>query len=96
MPIPPFPRPLITQCARFSAADRDLLAERRHPHTRLGLAYKIAFVRAAGRLPRQKPFEVAPELLRYVADRLSRVSPIGWENVVLYGEYVLHPGLVRT
>lgn len=71
MPTPPFPRPLITQCARFSAEDRELLAERRHPHTRLGLAYQIAFVRAAGRLPRQSPFEVAPELLRYVADQLG-------------------------
>jgi len=71
MPTPPFPRPLIAQCARFSAADRDLLTERRHPHTRLGLAYQIAFVRAAGRLPRQKPFEVTPELLRYVADQLG-------------------------
>jgi hypothetical protein len=44
---------------------------RSHPHTRLGLAYQIAFVRVAGRLPKQKPFEVAPELLRYVAGRLD-------------------------
>ncbi len=71
MPTPSFPRPLITQCARFSAEDRELLAERRHPHTRLGLAYQIAFVRVAGRLPRQRSFEVAPELLHYVAERLG-------------------------
>jgi hypothetical protein len=29
-------------------------------------------------------------------DLLTHVSPIGWESVMLYGEYVLHPGLVRT
>ena len=26
---------------------------------------------------------------------LSHVSPIGWDNVVLYGEYVLDRNLVR-
>lgn len=36
------------------------------------------------------------ELQGFRLDLLSRVSPIGWENVVLYGEYVLHPGLVCT
>ncbi len=29
-------------------------------------------------------------------DLLSRVSPIGWENVLLYGQYVLRPTLVKT
>ena len=27
-------------------------------------------------------------------DLLTHVSPIGWENVVLYGQYVLRPQLV--
>ena len=26
---------------------------------------------------------------------LEHVSPIGWENIILYGEYVLNPNLVR-
>ncbi len=27
---------------------------------------------------------------------LEHVSPIGWENVILYGEYVLNRSLVRS
>ena len=27
---------------------------------------------------------------------LEHISPIGWENVLLYGEYVLNRGLVRS
>ena len=27
---------------------------------------------------------------------LDRLSPIGWENILLYGEYVLDPSLVRV
>jgi len=26
---------------------------------------------------------------------LAHISPIGWSNVVIYGEYVLNKGLVR-
>ncbi len=26
---------------------------------------------------------------------LEHVSPIGWDNVLLYGEYVIDPGLIR-
>ena len=26
---------------------------------------------------------------------LEHISPIGWENIILYGEYVLNPNLVR-
>lgn len=36
------------------------------------------------------------ELAGLHLDLLSHVSPIGWENVTLYGEYVLRPGLVRA
>jgi hypothetical protein len=35
------------------------------------------------------------ELDRLRLDLLSRVSPVGWENVQLYGQYELRPDLVR-
>lgn len=38
----------------------------------------------------------ADELRGLRLDLLSHVSPIGWENVLLYGQYVLRPSLVRT
>ncbi|OZC01482.1 Tn3 family transposase [Rubricoccus marinus] len=56
---------------RLSADDLALVARRRHDHTRLGLAYQVAFVRLTGRLPRQRPFETEPDLLRLVADQLD-------------------------
>jgi hypothetical protein len=27
---------------------------------------------------------------------LEHISPIGWENIILYGEYVLDPALIRA
>jgi hypothetical protein len=27
---------------------------------------------------------------------LEHISPIGWENIILYGEYVLNRNLVRN
>ena len=26
---------------------------------------------------------------------LKHISPVGWENITLYGEYVLNPNLIR-
>ena len=26
---------------------------------------------------------------------LEHISPVGWENITLYGEYVLNPNLIR-
>ena len=31
-----------------------------------------------------------------VLSMLEHISPIGWENVILYGEYVLNHNLVRS
>ena len=61
----------IADQVRLSADDLALVARRRHDHTRLGLAYQVAFVRLTGRLPRQRPFEAEPDLLRLVADQLD-------------------------
>lgn len=35
------------------------------------------------------------ELDRAALSMLPHISPIGWDNIVLYGEYVLDPNLVR-
>jgi len=67
----PFPRPLIARYGRLSDDDRAVVAERRRPHTRLGFAYQLAFLRLSGRLPQQQPLERAPDLLRYVAEQLN-------------------------
>lgn len=37
-----------------------------------------------------------PEGLGLDLSLLEHISPIGWENIILYGEYVLNPNLVRA
>lgn len=56
---------------RLTAEDYAQLARCRHEHTRFGLAYQIVFYRLTGRLPQQRPFEVAPEVVGYVAEQLG-------------------------
>lgn len=43
------------------------------------------------RLIEEKGYELDPLCLQMV----PYISPIGWDNVVLYGEYVLNKNLVR-
>ena len=71
MPHPSFSRPLLAERARLSAEDRTRVLDHRRPHTRLGFAYQLAFLRLTGRLPRQKPLEIAPDLLHVVALQLG-------------------------
>jgi TnpA family transposase len=63
--------------ARLTDEDRTQIARLRHDHTRLGFAYQIAFVRLTGRLPRQRPFEVEPNVLRSVAGQLRLTTGTG-------------------
>ncbi len=37
--------------------------------------------------------EVPPELNLSL---IEHISPIGWENIVLYGEYVINKNLIQT
>ena len=72
----PFPgadaiRAAVARQAQLTEADHALVERCRLDHTRLGLAYQIAFVRLTGRLPRQQPLEVEEDLLRYVAGQLG-------------------------
>ena len=39
--------------------------------------------------------ECNPEAAGIDLSLLEHVSPIGWDNIILYGEYVLNPNLVR-
>jgi len=39
--------------------------------------------------------ECEPEKAGVDLDLLEHISPIGWENVVLYGEYVLNRDLIK-
>jgi len=39
--------------------------------------------------------ECNPEIEGIDVSLLEHVSPIEWDNVLLYGEYVLDPGLIK-
>lgn len=71
MPRPSFSRPLLAERVHLSAEDRARVLGHRRPHTRLGFAYQLAFLRLTGRLPRQQPLEIAPDLLHVVALQLG-------------------------
>ena len=64
-------------------------------HNRLGFAYQIGFARLFNRFPAQQPLEINNELLSFDISLLEHVSPIEWENVILYGQYVLNPDDIR-
>lgn len=40
--------------------------------------------------------ECDPEAANIDLNLLEHISPIGWENIILYGEYVLNRSLVRS
>ena len=39
--------------------------------------------------------ECDPDGARIDLSLLEHISPVGWENITLYGEYVLNPNLIR-
>ena len=71
------------------------VAKCRREHNRLGFAYQIGFARLFNRFPAQQPLEINNELLSFDISLLEHVSPIEWENVILYGQYVLNPDDIR-
>ena len=78
------------------------ISKRRGDPQRLGFAYQLGFVRVFQRFPVQQPLEICEELLSFVALQtgidvtlLQHVSPIEWDNVILYGQYVLDRARVR-
>jgi len=69
-----FTHPELVRVANLSSTDLERIQQCRHPHTRLGFAYQLAFVRLANRLPVQEPLEMVKEILTYVGVQLN-ISP---------------------
>ena len=63
------------QRGRLTPDDLERLGSLRHEHTRLGYAYQVAFYRLTGRLPRQDPLEIVPDLVSFVAHQVSGGAP---------------------
>jgi TnpA family transposase len=61
----------LVQVAKLTASDQARIQECRHPHTCLGFAYQLAFVRLTNRFPTQEPFEVVDEVVAYVSVQLA-------------------------
>ena len=68
-------RSAIVQRGRLTPDDLERLGSLRHEHTRLGYAYQVAFYRLTGRLPRQGPLEIVPDLVSFVAHQVSGGAP---------------------
>lgn len=66
-----FPHPELVRVAKFSPPDLARIQECRHPHTRLGFAYQLAFVRLTNRFPAQDPLELMDEILTYVGVQVN-------------------------
>ncbi len=88
--------------AALTEADLEEIRQCRRPHNRLGFAYQLSLVRLLNRFPYQQPFEVVEELAIFTSVQLAvdgslleQVSPIAWDNVVLYGQYVLNRKLIK-
>ena len=65
------------------------------PLRRADPAAAASAVVAPGSLRSDEPQAVeAPDDLNF--ELLSHISPIGWDNVLLYGEYQLNRSLVRS
>ncbi len=88
--------------AALTEADLEEIRKCRRPHNRLGFAYQLSFVRLLNRFPSQQPFEVVEELAIFTSVQLGvdcsfleHASPIEWDNVVLYDQYVLNRKLIK-
>jgi hypothetical protein len=66
-----FPHPELVRVAKISPPDLARIQQCRHPHTRLGFAYQLAFVRLANRFPAQEPLEMVGEIATYVSVQLD-------------------------
>ncbi len=66
-----FPHEDLVRIAQFSGEDLEQIKDCRRPHTQLGFAYQLAFVRLHNRLPLQQPLELKDEILTYVSVQLD-------------------------
>ena len=85
----------------LTRTDQMEISKRRGDPHRLGFAYQLGFVRVFQRFPVQQPLEICEVRSGAIAEEgidatlLQHVSPIEWDNVILYGQYVLDRALVR-
>lgn len=63
---PAFPHEELVRLAQLSPEDMAKINACREPHTRLGFAYQLAFIRLHHRFPTQQPLEIVDELLTYI------------------------------
>ena len=66
-----FSRHSLAQRATLDAVDRAEIQGCRRAHNQLGFAYQVGFVRLLNRFPKQEPFEVLDELLRFTGMQLG-------------------------
>ena len=105
-----FSRHHLAQRATLDAVDLAEVQGCRRAHNQLGFAYQVGFVRLLNRCLTlivaciiywqakdiSRVIRTAdPERHGIELSRLRHVSPIEWDNIVLYGEYVLNRRLVR-
>ena len=105
-----FSRHYLAQRATLDAVDLAEVQGCRRAHNQLGFAYQVGFVRLLNRwltlIAACIIYWQAKDISRVIrtADPerhgielslLRHVSPIEWDNIVLYGEYVLNRRLVR-
>ena len=68
---PPLAHEELVRLARFSPEDMARINECREPHTRLGFAYQLAFIRLHHRLSTKQPLEIVDEILTYVSIQID-------------------------
>ena len=105
-----FSRHYLAQRATLDAVDLAEVQGCRRAHNQLGFAYQVGFVRLLNScltlIVACIIYTQAKDISRVIrtADPerhgielslLRHVSPIEWDNIVLYGEYVLNRRLVR-
>ena len=100
-----FSRHYLAQRATLDAVDLAEVQGCRRAHNQLGFAYQVGFVRLLNRcltLIYWQAKDISrvirtadPERHGIELSLLRHVSPIEWDNIVLYGEYVLNRRLVR-
>ena len=96
-------RPCLIRDASFLETDRREIALRRGRHNRLGFAYPVnacscltlILACIVYRQAREiSPIAAAPDF-PFDPDLLPHVSPIEWNNVILYGEIKIDPAKLK-
>ena len=105
-----FSRHYLAQRATLDAVDLVEVQGCRRAHNQLGFAYQVGFVRLLNScltlivacIIHWQAKDISrvirtadPERHGIELSLLRHVSPIEWDNIVLYGEYVLNRRLVR-